>query len=73
MIHCDFDIRLLKSNVITVLFWEGGRGVTKKRTLFTLLIMLTLLMKPINVRKKATFCVPQATHPRTFLKIASCR
>ena len=43
----DFHTELLKINIFKVLFLEGGRrvgkGVTKKRTLCTLSIMLTIL------------------------------
>ena len=39
----------LKINIFKVLFWNGGRGVTKKSTLCTLLIMLTIIDYPLLV------------------------
>ena len=41
-----FHMGVAKINIFKVLFWEGGRGVTKKRTLCTLLIMLIIMDDP---------------------------
>ena len=56
-----FHTGSLKINICKVRFWEGGReGVTKKSTLCTLLIMLTILddLLPSNdLSNFGNFCV----------------